>query len=268
MEQLQIHIEAQPGKAHLWIACAGINKGKAEHFEQAYLTKLLPPVFHLPAMAMPLRNTRQTLALAKLEGNTGVKQLSNYAAGSTKTNPVYRIPQQLVKGIEGKQFIVNNINDLSELASVVEAACNDLLGRTGGAGFPLLCYPTSMLRSVKRGVERAGATALIYHGWPDKCCSEGEVEGWLRRRRIGEEKRVLITDQDLIRGWEASHVLVVSLLGQNVNAYEFVFASKMLANMLWTTCAKLMKFGHRRHWEHLLMGSWRQWSTWLGTPRC
>ena len=33
LEQLQNHIEAQPGKPHLWIACAGIDGGEAEHFE-------------------------------------------------------------------------------------------------------------------------------------------------------------------------------------------------------------------------------------------
>merc|ERR1719458_1622658 len=45
LEQLQNHIEAQTGKPHLWIACAAIEKGEAEHFEQSYLTSVLPPVF-------------------------------------------------------------------------------------------------------------------------------------------------------------------------------------------------------------------------------
>merc|ERR1719458_2186265 len=45
LEQLQNHIEAQTGKPHLWIACAGIQHGKTEHFEQSYLTSVLPPVF-------------------------------------------------------------------------------------------------------------------------------------------------------------------------------------------------------------------------------
>merc|ERR1712051_607299 len=37
LEQLQNHIEAQTGKPHLWIACAGIEWGKTEHFERSYL---------------------------------------------------------------------------------------------------------------------------------------------------------------------------------------------------------------------------------------
>ena len=62
-------------------------------------------------------------------------------------------------------------------------------------------------------MERAGATVLIYHKDSKESCSEGEVEEWLRRRRSGEEERVLILDPEVIRGWEASHLLVVTLDG-------------------------------------------------------
>ena len=99
---------------------------------------------------------------------------------------------------------------------VVEEATVEVLRRTGGAGFPLLCaeYDHSRLSAVKRGVERAGATALVYHReLPKESCSEVEVEEWIRKRRSGEEERVLIADQDVSRGWECSHVLVVDLGG-------------------------------------------------------
>ena len=93
----------------------------------------------------------------------------------------------------------------------MEAACKEVLGRTGGAGFPLLCDSSidSKIRIVKRGVERAGATVLFYHRDSKESCSEAEVEEWLRRRRSGEEERVLFLDEEVIRGWEASHLLVV-----------------------------------------------------------
>ena len=215
LEQLQRHIGAQSRRAHLWIACAGIEKGKAEHFEWSYLTSVLPPVFHLPRMDMPLRNTKQTLAMAGLEGNTDVKGLNYYGAASTATNPVYKVPDQLMSGVEGKQFLVNNYDDADELASVVEAACKEVLKRTGGAGFPILSdgYKASKISPIKRGVERAGAEALIYHRKSNKSCSEAEVEEWLRRRRVGKEKRCLFVDEEVSRGWEASHALVVSLHG-------------------------------------------------------
>ena len=99
--------------------------------------------------------------------------------------------------------------------SAVAAACKEVLGRTGGAGFPILCdgYDIGL---IKIGVERAtGATALVYHCDSNESCSEAEVEEWLRRRRSGkEEKRCLITDEDVSRGWEASHVMVVDLYGE------------------------------------------------------
>ena len=103
------------------------------------------------------------------------------------------------------------------MASVVEAACNEVLRRTGGAGFPVFCYsPLSgsaalQLNGVIRGVERACPTALVYHGMSKERCSEAEVDEWLRKRRIGEEMRCLICDNNAIRGWEASHLLVVAL---------------------------------------------------------
>ena len=191
LKQLQNHIEAQTGKPHFWIACAGIKDGKTEHFTQSYrsyLTLLLPPVFHILQMDLPpLHNTKQVLAMA---------------------------------GIERKEFLYNNQDDADELACAVEAACKEVFGRTGGAGFPILCdgyAGDSKIRIVKRGVERAGTTALIYHSDSHSdakvCCSEGEVEEWLRRRRSGKEKRVLLLDENASRGWEASHVLVVNLLG-------------------------------------------------------
>ena len=59
--------------------------------------------------------------------------------------------------------------------------------------------------------ERASATVLFYHEDSKESCSEAEVEEWLRRRRSGEEERVLFLDEQVIRGWEASHLLVVHL---------------------------------------------------------
>ena len=106
------------------------------------------------------------------------------------------------------------------MARVVTEAIVEVLRRTGGAGFPLLCrdyLDSTRLSAVKRGVERAGATALVYHReLPKESCSEVEVEEWIRKRRSGEEERVLIADEDVSRGWECSHVLVVDLRGNGL----------------------------------------------------
>jgi len=55
---------------------------------------------------------------------------------------------------------------------------------------------------------------LVYHkALPKESCSEVEVEEWIRKRRSGEEERVLFADPNVSRGWECSHVLVVELFG-------------------------------------------------------
>merc|ERR1719328_119770 len=99
--------------------------------------------------------------MAGLEGNTEVKDW-NYSKLSPNTNPVYTVPTLLIDGVQGKEFLLNNRYDEDELTNVLEAACKEVLGRTGGAGFPLLCgnWEDSEIRIVKRGVERAGATVL------------------------------------------------------------------------------------------------------------
>ena len=139
LQQLQNHIEVQTEKPHLWIACAGIDIGEAEHFERSYLTSVLPPVFHLPQMEMPLRNTKQTLAMAGLEGNRDVKRLNSHGSSSTTANPAYKVPYLMIDGIKGNQFLVNGRNYPDEVSSSVESACNEVLRRTGGAGFPIHC---------------------------------------------------------------------------------------------------------------------------------
>ena len=215
LEQLQNYFEAQSCKPPLWIACAGVEWGKAEHFEPSYLTSILPTAFHLPLMDMPLRNTKQTLAMAGLEENKDIKILSSYSS-STKTKPIYKIPDHLMTGVEGKEFFVDDKYDEEEVVGAVNVATKEVFRRTGGAGFPLLCGDYvygSTISAVKRGVERAGATTLVYSTYSTECWSEVEVEQWLRRRRSGEEERVLIADPQVSRGWEASHLLVVDLKG-------------------------------------------------------
>ena len=216
---LQQRFEAQAGKPPLWIACAGIWRGKAQHFSRLHMTSVLPSAFYLPKMNMPLRNTKATLAKARLVENTSVKVLNSMDV--VTTNPVYKVPQHLIAGLEGGEFFEPTYEDEGDMrgdgdwgegdrAEVVGEACKDLLRRSSGVGFPILggCYLDGY---TLKGVRRAGLTALIYHKRSKECCSEAEVQEWLKRRKSGEEKRVLICDDDVIRGLETSHVLVVAL---------------------------------------------------------
>ena len=60
-----------------------------------------------------------------------------------KTNPVHKVPTHLMEGVGGKEFLVNNRKDKEEVERVVSEATKEVLRRTGGAGFPLLCNPLS-----------------------------------------------------------------------------------------------------------------------------
>merc|ERR1719336_1410206 len=104
LKQLQNHFKAQPANPPLWIAIAEIKDGEAENFERSYVTSILPPDFHLPEMDVPLRNTKQTLALAGLEKNISLRelgtQLGNQYKGTT-TNPVYKVPTDMMEGVKG-----------------------------------------------------------------------------------------------------------------------------------------------------------------------
>ena len=208
LQQLQSYLAAQTGKPLLWIVCSGIDQGETEHFKQDYLDTLLPPEFYQLHTSLPLRNTKRVLEAANLEANTDVKDLF----GAIKTNPVYDLPANLIPGVQCSKVFFTDKNDHHGMASVVEAACKEVLGRTGGAGFPVLCdgWKSLQISIVKRGLERAGVTALVYQRYAKSSCSEAEVEEWLRRKRSREEERCLITDEYMSRGWEASHLLVVA----------------------------------------------------------
>ena len=201
-------LAAQAGKPLLWIVCSGIDQGETEHFKQDYLDTLLPPEFYQLHTSLPLRNTKRVLEAANLEANTDVKDLF----GAIKTNPVYDLPANLIPGVQCSKVFFTDKNDHQGMASVVDAACKEVLGRTGGAGFPVLCdgWKSLQISIVKRGLERAGVTALVYQRYAKSSCSEAEVEEWLRRKRSREEERCLITDEYMSRGWEASHLLVVA----------------------------------------------------------
>ena len=129
-----------------------------------------------------------------------------------KTNPSYFLPSNLMAGIECQQIKVK-LGDNEGLDRAVEAACIKTLDRSGGKGFPVLFYYSKMsVSSVMATLQRVfGASALLYtHGGSEKNeATEVEVEEWLRRWRTGEEKRILVTDPHISRGWEAKDLVVI-----------------------------------------------------------
>ena len=52
---------------------------------------------------------------------------------------------------------------------------------------------------------------LLYtkHGSEKNEATSAEMENWLKRWKRGEERRVLVTDEYISRGWEAPAVMVI-----------------------------------------------------------
>ena len=68
--------------------------------------------------------------------------------------------------------------------------------------------PTS---TVVAAVRRVVGPALLYtrDGRFKNEATPAEVENWLKRWKRAEERRALVTDQNISRGWEAPAVMVI-----------------------------------------------------------
>ena len=156
-----------------------------------------------------------------------------------------------MSGIQCRQIKVKK-DDKAELERGVVVAFKEMLNRTGGKGFPIIVDWTwaldwSVMDAVQRVVGAFGAT-LLYTGDGSqparlpkprygllssqleqleqltrseqkeatetevKEATEAEVEEWVRRWKGGQEKRVLITDDNITRGWEAQEVMAIGNL--------------------------------------------------------
>ena len=60
-------------------------------------------------------------------------------------------------------------------------------------------------------VQRVVGAALLYthNGRGKNEATSAEVENWLRRWKRGEERRALVADQNISRGWEAPAVIAI-----------------------------------------------------------
>ena len=113
-------------------------------------------------------------------------------------------------------------DDDAALERAVEEACKVILVRTGGKGLHVL--PPCNISSVMAPVQRVVGAALLYT-WGGKQkneATEAEVEEWVRRWKRGEEKRALVTDREVSRGWEAKEVLAI---GSEVGRENLVMRS-------------------------------------------
>ena len=189
----------------LWISIAGMKNGKPEHFKHKHLAPLMPG-FDMLVMEIPLRNTSEVIKLAGLDSNVMTSYVSNI-----RTSPVYSLPPNLMSGIQCRQIKVK-LGDRADLERGVEEACKEMLERTGGKGFPVLFDATGLASSLVATVQRVVGAALLYT-YERKIyeATEAEVEEWLMRWKRGEERRALVADVYVSRGWEAKEVLAIGL---------------------------------------------------------
>ena len=126
-----------------------------------------------------------------------------------------------MSGVQCQQIKVNKNKfkqqtDFQKLSKAVEAPCHAMMQRTVGSGFPILLESSHVSRStVVAAVQRVVGPALLYtrNGKEKNEATSAEVENWLKRWKRGEEKRALVTDDEISRGWEAPAVMVIGEYG-------------------------------------------------------
>ena len=129
-----------------------------------------------------------------------------------RSNPSYSLPPHLISGVQCQQIKVKK-NDDAELSKAVEHGCQVMMQRMAGCGFPVLLENDASLSTptVVATVQRVVGPALLYTymGTEKNEATSAEVENWLKRWKRGEERRALVTDENISRGWEAPAVIVI-----------------------------------------------------------
>ena len=119
-----------------------------------------------------------------------------------------------MSGVQCQQSKVKK-NDDAELSKAVEHGCQVMMQRMAGCGFPVLLENDASLSTptVVATVQRVVGPALLYTymGTEKNEATSAEVENWLKRWKRGEERRALVTDENISRSWEAPAVMVIGI---------------------------------------------------------
>ena len=81
---------------------------------------------------------------------------------------------------------------------------------------------STVVTTVQRVFEALLYTSFPYMGRENNEATEAEVEDWLKNWKRGKEKRALVTDEVISRGWEGSAVMAIG--------------SKETENLVMRTC--------------------------------
>ena len=209
LQKMRSHIVGQPGHYLLWISIAGMIGALPYSFKHKYMAPKMTG-FHLPMMEFPLRNTKEVMKLAKLDSSTNSRRSTDSIA-NIKAPLYYSLPPHLMSGVQCHKVKVK-IGDDAGLQKAIEAGGKEMLERTAGKGFPVLVDYTSVSTScVVNAVQGFVGTTLHYTsaGSLKNTATEAEVEDWLKKWRMGEERRALVTGELISRGWEGPAVMVI-----------------------------------------------------------
>ena len=176
----------------------------------SYLKRLFYPVMHAPGLAIPLRSSMGTIRAAGLDSGSssgGLPTGSGTALGQTRVQ--FQLPPHLLEGAPWTKYQMTD----RTITSTMARARGDLVERMARRGVAVICTGTSNspMHEVEAGLRQATpwSSPLIYHT-SAKSASVREVEEWLERRERGEEERDLVTEVELVRGWEVDAAIVVA----------------------------------------------------------
>ena len=87
-----------------------------------------------------------------------------------------------------------------------------MIQRTAGSGFPVLLFGEKKTSILVSAVQKVVGAALLYtdSGKEKNEATLTEVENWLKKWKRMEERRALVTDDGISRGWEAPAVMVIA----------------------------------------------------------
>ena len=146
------------GGGMLWMSIAGYEGGIPDMstIQSSF------SMFHLPVMSIPLRSTRQVLAMAGMEGGSSSHNLA--VAETFQTSASYTLPPLLLPGLPGTVVRVKEKNNKEEVVEAVKAAREKMTLRIGVRGVLVLCnsYGDSDIFSlVREGLLSARLTKVV-----------------------------------------------------------------------------------------------------------
>jgi hypothetical protein len=186
----------------LWLAIAGIYKGKLEDFGKL---KQVFKSFYIPVLRFPLRSTRAIVSEALPDTTNTTVQIGP----AYLTHIDIDLPDNLVEGVAPVYFKFLDPTDRHELFKAILKAFQLVQQTEGTSGVTILTngYGIQHFETISGAAKDAGRPIPLWYS-----CKDGEgdstdrVAEWLVQR-----DRDLVTDDWISRGWEDTTIIVVNM---------------------------------------------------------